>query len=113
MDSDELRLIGVERPIPEQAAALAKLAVDNGLDGIVCSPQEAHEMRELLGPDALIVTPGVRPAGAALGDQSRVATPAAAIKAGASHIVVGRPITQAPDPVAALESIVDEIEMGC
>ncbi|WP_293820839.1 orotidine-5'-phosphate decarboxylase [uncultured Parolsenella sp.] len=113
MDSDELGLIGVERPIPEQAAALAKLAVDNGLDGIVCSPQEAHEMRELLGPDALIVTPGVRPAGAALGDQSRVATPAAAIKAGASHIVVGRPITQAPDPVAALESIVDEIETGC
>ena len=67
-------------------------------------------MRELLGPDALIVTPGVRPAGAALGDQSRVATPAAAIEAGASHIVVGRPITQAADPVAAFEAIVDELE---
>ena len=67
-------------------------------------------MRELLGPDALIVTPGVRPAGAALGDQSRVATPAAAVNAGASHIVVGRPITQAGDPVAAFESIVAEIE---
>ncbi len=112
MDEEELAKVGVTRPIPEQAAALAKLAVDNGLDGIVCSPKEAAEMRELLGPDALIVTPGVRPAGAELGDQSRVATPAAAIAAGASHIVVGRPITQAADPVAALEAIVDEIERG-
>ena len=110
MDADELAKVGVTRPIPEQAAALAKLAVASGLDGIVCSPREAREMRELLGPDALIVTPGVRPAGAALGDQSRVATPAAAIEAGASHIVVGRPITQAADPVAAFEAIVDELE---
>ena len=106
----ELAKVGVTRPIPEQAASLAKLAVDSGLDGIVCSPREAREMRELLGPDALIVTPGVRPAGAALGDQSRVATPAAAIEAGASHIVVGRPITQAEDPVAAFEAIVSELE---
>lgn len=112
MDEEELAKVGVTRPIPEQAAALAKLAVDNGLDGIVCSPKEAAEMRALLGPDALIVTPGVRPAGADLGDQSRVATPAAAIAAGASHIVVGRPITQAADPVAALEAIVAEIERG-
>ncbi len=110
MDADELAKVGVTRPIPEQAAALAKLALDSGLDGIVCSPHEAREMRELLGPDALIVTPGVRPAGAALGDQSRVATPATAIEAGASHIVVGRPITQADDPVAAFESIVAELE---
>lgn len=110
MDAEELAKVGVTRPIPEQAAALAKLAVDSGLDGIVCSPMEAREMRELLGPDALIVTPGVRPAGAALGDQSRVATPAAAVNAGASHIVIGRPITQAGDPVAAFESIVAEIE---
>ena len=112
MDEEELAKAGVTRPIPEQAAALAKLAVDNGLDGIVCSPKEAAEMRALLGPAALIVTPGVRPAGAELGDQSRVATPAAAIAAGASHIVVGRPITQAADPIAALEAIVAEIERG-
>ncbi len=112
MDEEELAKVGVTRPIPEQAAALAKLAVDSGLDGIVCSPKEAAEMRALLGPDALIVTPGVRPAGSDLGDQSRVATPAAAIAAGASHIVVGRPITQAADPVAALEAIVAEIEQG-
>ena len=109
MDAAELAGVGVERPIPEQAASLARLALDNGLDGIVCSPQEARAMRELLGPDALIVTPGVRPAGAALGDQSRVATPAHAIAAGASHIVVGRPVTQAADPVAALDAIVDEV----
>lgn len=109
MDEDELRLVGVERPIAEQAAALAKLAVDNGIDGVVCSPQEAHDMRALLGEEALVVTPGVRPVGAELGDQSRVATPAEAIRQGASHIVIGRPIMQASDPVAAFESIVEEI----
>lgn len=109
MDAAELARVGVTRPIPEQAAALARLAQDSGLDGIVCSPQEAAAMRELLGPDALIVTPGVRPAGTALGDQSRVATPAQAIASGASHIVVGRPVTQASDPVAALDAIVAEV----
>ena len=66
-------------------------------------------LREVLGPDAYIVTPGVRPAGAALGDQKRVATPAKAIADGASHIVVGRPITQADDPVAAFAAIADEL----
>ena len=66
-------------------------------------------MRQLLGEDAWIVTPGVRPAGAALGDQSRVATPASAIEAGASHLVIGRPITEAADPVAAFEAVVDEL----
>ena len=112
MDAAELARVGVTRPIPEQAASLARLALDSGLDGIVCSPQEAAQMRELLGPDALIVTPGVRPAGAALGDQSRVATPAAAIAAGASHIVVGRPITQSDDPAAAFDAIVAELEQA-
>ena len=93
MNQDALAEIGVESPVAEEAARLAKLAQANGIDGIVCSPMEAHDMRELLGPDALIVTPGVRPVGAALGDQSRVATPSQAIERGASHIVVGRPIT--------------------
>ena len=110
MDAEELRKVGVERPIAEQAAALALLAQRSGIDGVVCSPQEARAMRELLGPDALVVTPGVRPAGSALDDQSRVATPAQAIEAGASHIVVGRPITQAADPLAAFEAIVAELE---
>ena len=109
MDAEELAKVGVTRPIPEQAAALAKLAVDSGLDGIVCSPREAREMRELLGPDALIVTPGVRPAGAAVGDQKRVATPADAVRDGATQLVIGRPIVQAADPAAAARAIRAEI----
>ncbi len=109
MNQDALSEIGVESPVAEEAARLAKLAQANGIDGIVCSPMEAHDMRELLGSDALIVTPGVRPVGAALGDQSRVATPSQAIERGASHIVVGRPITGADDPVAAFDAIVAEL----
>ncbi len=109
MDQQALDSIGVDAPVADEADRLARLARDNGIDGVVCSPQEATRMRELLGEDALIVTPGVRPAGAALGDQSRVATPAAALAGGASHIVVGRPITSADDPVAAFEAIVAEL----
>ena len=109
MDQEALAQIGLDAPVAEEAARLASLAKVNGIDGIVCSPQEAHAMRQLLGEDALIVTPGVRPAGAALGDQSRVATPAAALEAGASHLVIGRPITSADDPVEAYEAIVSEL----
>lgn len=109
MSQDSLTEIGIDNAVADEAARLAKLGVSNGTDGIVCSPVEAEEMRALLGPDALIVTPGVRPAGAALGDQTRVATPAQAIRRGASHIVVGRPITGADDPVAAFENIVSEL----
>lgn len=109
MNQDALDSIGVASPVAQEAARLAKLAQANGIDGIVCSPMEAAPMRELLGPDAWIVTPGVRPVGAELGDQSRVATPADAINNGASHIVVGRPITAAADPVAAFDAIVDEL----
>ncbi|WP_418722385.1 orotidine-5'-phosphate decarboxylase [Enorma sp.] len=109
MDQEALAQIGIDAPVAEEAARLASLAKVNGIDGIVCSPQEAHAMRQLLGEDALIVTPGVRPAGATLGDQSRVATPAAALEAGASHLVIGRPITSADDPVEAYEAIVSEL----
>ncbi|AEB07132.1 orotidine-5'-phosphate decarboxylase [Coriobacterium glomerans PW2] len=109
MNEEELARVGVTRPIAEQALALARLAHDSGIDGVVCSPQEAASMRSLLGPDALVVTPGVRPRGAARGDQSRVATPAEAVRAGASHIVVGRPITCADDPLAAFDAIVGEL----
>ena len=84
MSQDSLTEIGVESPVAEEAARLASLAQANGIDGIVCSPMEAQGMRELLGPDALIVTPGVRPAGAELGDQTRVATPSQAITRGAT-----------------------------
>lgn len=109
MDQDSLTEIGIDLPVKDEVARLAGLSVGAGSDGIVCSPWEAAEMRALLGPDALIVTPGVRPAGAAVGDQRRVATPAAAIGAGASKIVVGRPVTGADDVAGAYESIVVEL----
>ena len=109
MDQDALASIGVTDTVENEVARLAKLAVDAGSDGIVCSPQEAAQMRALLGPEALIVCPGVRPAGADVGDQKRIATPAAAIAAGASKLVIGRPITAADDPAAAFEAIVAEL----
>lgn len=109
MDEEALASIGVNCPVAEEVSRLASLAVGAGSDGIVCSPQEAAEMRELLGPDTLIVCPGVRPAGADVGDQKRISTPAATIAAGASKLVVGRPITQADDPAAAFEAIVAEL----
>ena len=109
MSQDSLTEIGVSDEVAVEAERLALLARANGIDGVVCSPREASRMRELVGDDGLVVTPGVRPAGAELGDQTRVATPASAIESGASHIVVGRPITGADDPVAAFEAIVDEL----
>ncbi|MDO5042122.1 MAG: orotidine-5'-phosphate decarboxylase [Slackia sp.] len=109
MDDETLAQTGVSRSMTEQVKTLASCAQDAGLSGVVASPQEASMLRELLGPDALIVTPGVRPVGAALGDQSRVATPREAFDAGASHIVVGRPITQADDPAAAFDAIAAEL----
>lgn len=112
MDQAALNQIGVADTPAVEADRLARLAIGNGIDGVVCSPQEARAMRSNLGPDALVVTPGVRPAGAALGDQSRVATPAAAIDAGASRLVIGRPITAAADPLAAYEAIVAELVAG-
>lgn len=110
MNQGDLDDIGVGRPLCDQVSALADLARRAGLSGVVASPQEASQLRSILGPEAYIVTPGVRPAGASLGDQSRVATPASAFQNGASHIVVGRPITQAADPLAAFQSIVCELE---
>lgn len=109
MDQGTLDQIGVTRPIDEQVASLASLAKESGMDGVVCSPLEAAAMREALGPEAFIVTPGVRPAWSATGDQSRIATPAAAIEAGASHIVVGRPITQAEYPIEAFDAVLGEL----
>lgn len=109
MDQEALASIGVNDSVADEVARLAKLATGAGSDGIVCSPQEAEKMRALLGPETLIVCPGIRPAGADVGDQKRIATPAAAIEAGASKLVVGRPITKAEDPVAAFEGIVSEL----
>jgi orotidine-5'-phosphate decarboxylase len=84
-------------------------ARDIGIDGIVCAATEAARVRGIIGPDRLIVTPGIRPAGSAAGDQKRIVTPAAAIRAGADHLVIGRPIAEAGDPRAAAEQIVTEI----
>ncbi len=110
MDAETLVSVGVADSLADQAAGLAALARTAGVDGVVCSPREAAEMRALLGPGALVVTPGVRPAGAETGDQARTATPAAAFAAGASHLVIGRPITGADDPAAAFDAIVDDVE---
>jgi orotidine-5'-phosphate decarboxylase len=109
MDQDALAEIGISLPVRDEVARLARLSVGAGSDGIVCSPQEASEMRALLGPDALIVTPGVRPAGSEVADQKRIATPRSAIEAGASKLVIGRPITQAEDPLRAFEEVIGEL----
>ena len=109
MDQEALASIGVESPVDQEVERLAKLATGAGADGIVCSPQEAQRMRELLGPHAWIITPGIRPAGADVGDQKRISTPASAIAAGATKLVIGRPITKAEDPVAAFDAIVAEL----
>ncbi len=109
MDQAQLASVGIDRPVAEEAGLLARMATDAGADGVVCSAFEAHDMRTLLGPDALVVTPGIRPAGSAVGDQARVATPERAISAGATHLVIGRPITQADDPRASFDAIIQEI----
>ena len=101
----DLAEIGFSGTPEENVLRLAALAESSGLDGVVCSPLEAAALRERLGGDFLLVTPGVRPASASLDDQKRVMTPADAMAAGATHLVVGRPITAAEDPVAALQAI--------
>jgi orotidine-5'-phosphate decarboxylase len=110
MDKQSLEDMGIAREVVDQVCALAQTAQQANLSGVVASPQEAALLRELLGQAAYIVTPGVRPVGAAIGDQSRVATPLQALRAGASHIVVGRPITEATNPLQAFEDIVASIE---
>ena len=105
MDQESLQDLGVHRFLPEQVSHLASLVKQAGLTGVVCSPHEAADMRRLLGPEAAIVTPGVRLPDDDKGDQSRVMTPAAALSSGASHLVIGRPITAADDPAAAFDRI--------
>jgi orotidine-5'-phosphate decarboxylase len=109
LDDAELGKIGVRGGVQDQVLRLAALALANGCKGVVASAQEAAALREELGRDFAIVTPGVRPAGSGHDDQMRVVTPAEAISAGASHIVVGRPITAASDPAAEARAILAQI----
>lgn len=109
LDAAELQAIGVTANSDAHAATLAQLGRRAGLTGFVCSPREVSQLRDLVGPEAVLVTPGVRPAGASIGDQRRVATPAEAVRAGSSMLVVGRPIRDAQDPATAARVIRDEI----
>lgn len=109
LDAATLERIGLAGPPEAAVVRLARLAVEAGAGGLVCSPQEVAAVRRAVGPGPLLVVPGVRPAGAALGDQARVATPARAVGDGADVIVVGRPLRDAPDPVAAARAIAAEL----
>jgi orotidine-5'-phosphate decarboxylase len=111
MDEDTLHQTGVTRPLLDQVIALARMAQSAGLDGVVASPQETAAIREACGAGFAIVTPGIRgaSAGADKNDQSRTMGPAEAVRAGASYLVVGRPIISAPDPRGAAEAIVEEL----
>jgi orotidine-5'-phosphate decarboxylase len=109
LDEAALGVLGMPGDAAARVSAWAEMAQGSGCDGVVCSPHEAASLRAARGPSFRLVTPGIRPAGDAVGDQRRVATPAAAIAAGADVLVVGRPITAAPDPAAAAEAILAEI----
>ena len=101
--------LGLDVTPAEQVIRLARLTKESGLDGVVCSANEARELKALLGADFKLVTPGIRPSGSEAGDQRRVMTPKAAVDAGADYLVVGRPITQAADPAAMLAAINREL----
>lgn len=109
LDEDELHAVGVAGSVEEQVLRLADLTRAAGLDGVVCSAREAEMLRARCGPGFVLVTPGIRPAGSAAGDQSRTLTPAQALRAGADYLVIGRPVTQAADPQAALRAITDDL----
>jgi orotidine-5'-phosphate decarboxylase len=109
MAQEDLAGIGISATPAEMVLRLATLARDSGLDGVVCSAQEASLLRQHCGKDFCLVTPGIRPADAAADDQSRIMTPRAALEKGASYLVIGRPITRAADPLLALQKISTEI----
>ena len=96
--------------VGELAAARAAQARDTGVDGLVCSAEEAASLRDIAGPGMVLVTPGIRPTGSSTGDQKRIMTPARAIEAGANYLVVGRPVLEAPEPRVIADAIVAEIE---
>ncbi len=109
LDDGDLEAVGQSGPVRDQVVRLARLAQASGLDGVVCGPREVAALRAACGEGFVLVVPGIRPAWAASGDQKRVMTPADALAAGADYLVIGRPITAAPDPLAAARRIVEEI----
>jgi orotidine-5'-phosphate decarboxylase len=109
MDDAQLKTIGIRRSAAEQVELFARTGLAAGIHGFVCSPQEVTALRALTGPEGVLVVPGIRPAGAEAGDQKRMATPADTLCAGASYLVVGRPITHAPEPAQAAEVILREM----
>jgi orotidine-5'-phosphate decarboxylase len=109
MDAAALKASGIDRSPAHQVELLAKICLEAGIRGFVCSPQEVAALRALTGPEGILVVPGIRPAGANSADQKRIATPADAIRNGASYLVVGRPITQAPNPAEAAHAILAEM----
>jgi orotidine-5'-phosphate decarboxylase len=109
---ETLKETGAGGTVKETVGRLAILARESGLDGVVCSPHEITLIRESVGNDLLIVTPGIRPKGSAKGDQARVTTPLEALRLGADYIVVGRPITEATSPADAAQAIVEELSRG-
>jgi orotidine-5'-phosphate decarboxylase len=110
MSAEDLNEVGIADAPADQVLRLARLSKQCKLDGVVCSAQEASMLRADLGADFRLVTPGIRPAGSDAGDQRRVMTPAEALRAGSTDLVIGRPITAAPDPLAALKQIQSEIQ---
>ena len=108
LGEEDIREVGFDRTIPEQIAKLAKLAKDSGMDGVVASPLEIELIRETCGRDFKILTPGIRPAFAAVNDQKRIATPAEALRKGADYLVIGRPITAAENRRVAFLKILEE-----
>ncbi len=112
-DRDDLTDLGYPCEVSELVRLRVRKAMECGIDGIVCSPLEVAEVRSIAGPQAVLVTPGVRSAGASAGDQKRVATPAEAIRNGASYLVIGRQVTRAADPRAEVARILDEIAPFC
>ncbi len=108
MAQEDLHGIGINTSPAQMVSLLAELVHDSGLDGVVCSAQEAASLRQQFGKEFVLVTPGIRPANAAANDQQRIMTPRMALDAGSSYLVIGRPITQAPDPLQALQDILKE-----
>lgn len=107
--ADDLQALGITMPLPQLVDQLARKTIESGLDGVVCSAQEAPALRASIGEAPLLVTPGIRPEWAAANDQHRIVTPQQALADGASYLVIGRPITQHPDPAEALRLITESI----